>query len=336
VANNSPGNAIDLDLSSRIGFAQTTEWLRNHVLLEEEPSAPMLELNVRVATASHSAPERRVSIFVDTADAYLVAFRGKDAVYVLYEKGRDVASKLAASNLVATGEPVVLLDSIGTSHRSLGTFRILRKGNTQECRTFAASDLLNAGKIASFSAKTSEVTHDELRDALSLLVCMTSESARSRTVQIGFDKIYLDARVQPDTVMQSYDQAKRLTYYAERFPDYGVAQRVERLEKRAHDLRDLADAAQAAVGRAGDSTYTRDFFDHAIRGTTPRTPPALAGLAKRARDFADELNQYRRDLPRIEAADLLAIITLCSNQDALRAAKDGVIVPPIKAASRGA
>ncbi len=97
------GEALQFELSPEAGFAQTTEWIRNHVLLGE-PGASMLDLNICVAAKTQSSEERRVSIFMDPTDGYIVGFRGKDAVYMLHEEGRTIVTKLHEANLISKDE----------------------------------------------------------------------------------------------------------------------------------------------------------------------------------------------------------------------------------------
>ncbi len=156
---------------------------------------------------------------------------------------------------------------------------------------------------------------------------MTAESARSRTIEIGFQKIYAHARVQADAVIQSYDQAKRITKYAEVFPNNILADRIEKLEKRTNELRNLIQAVEEMPGRTTGNT-SQEFLEQAIQGTAPRKPDALANTAKRIREISKELKiQHGRGL--------LEIVSLCANGDAIRAAKDGVTIPPIKKGAKG-
>jgi hypothetical protein len=323
--NDSSSHAADsetaqhLDLSSPVGFTQATEWVCNAVLLSQ-PAAPMLELDLRVAAQTKTSEERRATIFMDSKDGYVVGFRGKDAVYLLSDPERDIEAKLREAKLIGKDEKPVTL-KVRTDHKSLGTFEQVWSGSGFEGRTFGIADLYNSGKLSGFSVNQGEVTYDDVRNSLSLLTCMTVESARSRTVELGFQRIYNHDRVRPDTVMQSYDQAKRITAYAELFPNHVLADRVEKLENRARELGDLVKSVQRDLGLSKDRFRRQDFLDQAIKGTVSKGPESVARAGARVREIAIELDIK-------DGSKLGEIMSLCSNKDAVRAAKGGVLPPP--------
>ena len=325
--NRSSGEASEssrqFDLSSPAGFAGTTEWIRNNVFLSR-PEAPMLELDLRVAAPTQSSGEQRAIILMDPGDAYVVGFRGRDAVYLLQEENRDIEGSVRAARLIAKDEKPVIL-GIGTDHASLGTFRQVWTGSGLEYRTFGEADLRNAGRLSGYS-KTGGVSYEDLRTALSLLTCMTAESARSRTVELGFEMIYRNARVQPDAVMKSYEQATRITQYASVFPNYVLADRVEKLEKRAQELAALTDSAQRQLGVGKGQFDRKRFFDQVINETAPTAPKSLASVTERMKQIAGELKVTN-------GGALGEIMSVCSNKDAVRSAKGGVMPPPIRPSS---
>jgi hypothetical protein len=179
---------------------------------------------------------------------------------------------------------------------------------------YCLADLQNAAKLTDFARTSGPVTYDDVRGALSILVCMIAESARSNLVLRDFEQLYFGEHVQADDVVQYYDNAKRITAYANVFRNPILTDRIEKLEKRAAELSALWAAVQDQV-----QADKKEFFRLAIAGGVPQKPPNMANAAIRIREIARELNAG--------AEDLCEILSLCSKPTALRAARYGVVAP---------
>lgn len=299
----------ELDLTTIFGLESTADWIRGRVLLVS-PAVAMLELVVLLP--AEGGPPGRVSIFMDPGNAYVVGFRGRDrTVYLLDENSAVTAQRLRTAGLLPANENPVTLHGLGTSHRELGTFGP-RHGAGHHGRTFHLTDLGRAARLSEFSSQSTAVTLAQVRDALSILVCMTSECARSFMVERSFERLYWLERVQADDAMQSYDQAVRITRYAEVFPNLVLADRIEKLDRRAREVEELSQSFEAA----GQN----------------RRALILAGWAPPARGERPEVQRLRemvRELHLTTVDQLTEVVSLCRNRDAVRAAMGGVLVPPI-------
>jgi len=247
-----------------------------------------------------------------------VGFRGKDAVYLLHEPARDLMERFRQAKIARQNESLIELESVSTDHRSLGTFRRRNVGAGLEGRSFGLGDLQNVGKLAAFSVDGNDVPIEDVRGALSVITCLTIESGRMPCAKIQNRPIYNHARVRAHTAMQSYNKAMRITKYAEVFPNHVLADRIEKLEKRARELDELILSAQKAWGSSKDNFQRKEFLDQAISGKAIKE---TARPCQRIKDIAAEL--------RVQQGEKLAeIISLCSNADAVLAAKSGVTMGP--------
>jgi len=308
-------NTHELDLSSVRGFIATAEWMRRNILLAE-PDVQMLQLNVMLSRGD-SAEKKIVAIFLDTSSAYVIGFRGKGKVFVLGDAGQCAIAKLRTAQLIGPNEKPEVLKRIETGHRSLGTFQ--RRDGVPGMRgsVYHLANLQNAAKLADFSGSdTGPVTYDDVRSALSILVCMIAESARSNLILRNFERLYFGESVEADDVVQYYDNAKRILGYAYRIEKRRVmalTDRIEKLEKRAKELFALWASVQAHAEK-------KEFFRLAIAGAAPQNPPNMAEAAIRVQQIANELDGASAD-------DLCDIMSLCSKPTALRAARGGIIAP---------
>jgi hypothetical protein len=313
-----PGNLQELDLSSVYGFEHATDWVRENVLLSRK-RPHMLELRVKLPAGPASKGKTSATIVMDPRNAYVVGFRGRDGMYLLRDDSANLDLQLRQANLIGKDEKAVTLN-IGTDHASLGTFRPILGRAGMRPRDFDAVDLSRVASLSTFSSKTAEVTHAEVSGAISLLVCMLPESARSRMVELSFRGLYFNLRVSADEAMQSYDHAKRITALANKlFKDPVLAYRVERFEKRGQEISSLLEACRGALDQ--NRFNRKDFLSRVLRGDTAGYPKDLASRVQRLGGIAAELGAT--------VDELSEMAQLCSNKDAVRAAKGGVVVPPI-------
>jgi hypothetical protein len=299
----------ELNLTSMLGLQDAAAWIRSQLRISPRAAA-MFELIIHLPVAGGGAPGR-AAVFMDPTNAYIVGFRGRDAIYLLDENSEAAEAKLRAAGLLQPGEKPITLRGLKTSHRSLGTFGP-RHGAGDQGRTFYLPDLCRAARLSEFSSqKDSTVSLDKVRDALSILVCMTSECARNFAVERAFERLYLDWEVKADDAMQSYDQAVRITRYAEVFHNDVLAYRIEKLEKRATEIEELFRSVEL---KGQDRQWLiRMVLLHPEEGRKPTNEE-------------QRLREIVRELQLTEAHQVTEIVSLCRNKTAVRAAKGRVFV----------
>jgi hypothetical protein len=72
---------------------------------------------------------------MDPSDGYVVGFRGRDAVYMLHDEGREIATKLHEAKLLTSEEQPVLIENIGTDHPNNSFSSRRFKDNTKKPRS---------------------------------------------------------------------------------------------------------------------------------------------------------------------------------------------------------
>lgn len=307
-----------LDLSSARGFTQAVEWIRKSVLLNTDSKSRVLELDVKLSLRS-SAEFSVITLFVDTKNGYLFAFRGQDKIYILRDDGQAEYFALLTKQ---GGEPVAVLHGVGSDHRSLGTFLPNKESSGMRGRTYALANLQDAARLADFSQTAGPVTGSDVACGMSILVCILAECARWPRVEREFEKIYFGETVKADEVFKVYDKAKRIRDFAEVFPNYLLGDRVEKLVKRAAEVREL-------LARLRLKMSANSMTDEALLALCLKTPPAVPGgdkeAVQRIREMCSELRLKADADPKEAAKSMSEILSLCGNDSAVRAAQAGVI-----------
>jgi len=320
-------NQKELDLSSVHAFDETVDWVRNEVVMGEERLGA-IELNLTLSGGDNEDQSVQVSVFVNRKDAYVIGFRGSDGVYLLEDETQDFKRLLEEAKLVGNDEAVETIKGMGTDHRSFRTFRRTADGGV-EGRTFALADLYASSCLSQFSSRNAGARHDQVRGALSLITCMTAECARSRMIADEFRNLYYHRRVQASDAMQAYDKARRISELAECFPNPRLADRVEKLAKRAQELESLfSSAASKAPGARGEFDR-KEFVRKALTGNTR---PELREPANRVSDIAKEFKLRGKTMTPEE---LVQLVTLCNDEKAVQGAQRGVFGPPVGRKPKG-
>lgn len=304
-----------LDLCSLAGFTAVVEWVRSSIILHPAPGF----FEIEVAT-DDSSP---CSVFMNRANAYLVAFRGRDGIYALADPPDDHARALAETGVAAAAEIRTL--ALTVSHASLRTLdHVFTRAELQ-----AAAGILNG-----FTAKGSMFS--VLRRPLSLLVCLLAESARSPAIAFEFahlwqartrydqgqDLIYQERSLtaRANEAIQCYDKAIRITRYANRlFNDVRPIDRLSRLEKRAAELRELLQSLSAALSSTGNRQLA---LNNIIRDPRLFSASGSESQVQRLHDMALELGVERGE-------ELTEIVGLCGEQIAMDFARSGVVAPDL-------
>ena len=307
-----------LDLTSAGGFTHAVDWIRKNILLNAQAKSRVFELDIKLLLRS-SANFGVITLFVDTRNGYLFAFRGRDKRYVLRDDSQDEYIALLTRN--GSG-PVTVLQGVGSDHRSLGTFLPNKDSVGMRGRTFAMANLQDAARLTDFSQTTGSVTDYDVACAMSILVCMLAECARWPRVEREFEKIYFGENVKADEVFKLYDKDKRIRDFAKAFPNYLLSDRVEKLVKRATEAKELLSRLHS---RAGANTMT----DRALIEMCFQAPNSVPGGDKdsvqRIRKISAELGFSPDADSKAAANNMTEILSLCANERAVRAAQSGVI-----------
>jgi hypothetical protein len=307
-----------LDLSSARGFIQAVDWIRKSILLNTDPKPRVLELGVKLALRS-SADFGVITLFVDTRNGYLFAFRGQDKTYILRDDSADEYGALLTKN--GSG-PVAVLHRVSSDHRSLGTFLPNKDSGGMRGRMYAMANLQDAVRLADFSQTGGPVTDNDVNGAISILVCLLAECARWPSIEREFEKIYFGENVKADEVFKVYDKAKRIRDFANVFPNYLLSDRVEKLVKRSMEAKELLSRLHTKMGAS--STTDKELIELCLKA-----PNSVAGGDKdsvqRIRQICAELDLKPEVDPKGAADNMAEIQSLCANDRAVRAAQSGVI-----------
>ncbi|HEX4227517.1 MAG TPA: ribosome-inactivating family protein [Bryobacteraceae bacterium] len=312
-------DVTQLDLSSVRGFTRAVDWIRRSILLNTGPKQRILELGVKLSLRS-SAELGIITLFVDSKNGYLFAFRGRDKIYILRDDSQDEYLTLLKKN---GSETVDVLPGVGSDHRSLGTFLPNKdSGAGMRGRTYALANLQDAARLADFSQTTGPVTEHDVAGAISVLVCMVAECARWPRIEREFEKIYFGENVKADEVFKVYDKAKRIRNYASVFPNYLLSDRIEKLVKRAVEVKELLSRLHAMMGASS-------MTDEALIELCLKAPKSVSGRNKdsleRLQRICSELGLMPDIDPKGAAEKVTGILDLCANDLAVRAAQSGVI-----------
>jgi len=310
--------AVTLDLSTPRGFTHAVDWIRKSILLNANPKPRVLELDVKLSLRS-SADFGVITLFADTRNGYLFAFRGKDKTYVLHDDSQDEYVGLLKKDGI---ESVAIVHGVGSDHRSLGTFLPNIDAGGMRGRTYVIANLQDAARLADFSQAGGSVTNGDLISAMSILVCMLAECARWPRIEREFEGIYFGENVQADEVFQVYDKAKRIRDLASVFRDYLLGDRVERLVKRATEMRELLSRVQSKMG---ESSVTDEALMELCLRAKNSFPGGDKDAAQRIRDICTQLDLKPERDPKGAAKKMAEILSLCGNDRAVRAAQSGVI-----------
>lgn len=302
-----------LDLSSVRGFTQSVDWVRKQILLKNKPKPRILELEVKLSL--RSSPEFGViTVFVDSENGYLFGFRGQDKTYILRDDSQDEYEKL----LKQAGNPApAILRGVGSDHRSLGTFLPNKdSGAGMRGRTYVMANLQEAARLTEFSQSGGSVTESDVAGAISILVCMLAECARSPRIEREFEKIYFGDFAKADESFQVYDKAKRIRDLADVFPNHLLSERVEKLVKRANEMSGLLLRIRSRMG--AKPLPDGDLIALCLHGSNSN-PGGDKDSAHRVRIICNELKANSNPKTMTE------ILSLCANEAAVRAAQAGVI-----------
>lgn len=302
-------NKQELDLRDPARYMASIEWLRNNVVLGIAKEL-VLQLNV-------SLPNGTTTLFMDLANHYIMGFRGADKIYVLEDNKSEAFRKSLQSQLGNT--PVEILRGLGADHGLRGLQTFSRGNGGIRGRIFKRADLDSAVTLSSYSSETRNINYDDLRSHLSLLVCMISESARMPMMERDFaNMLYYGYDVWADEAIRSFDDAKFLiTLALETFPSYPRHLAVEKLEKRATELRSLLSKIESQAGSHNRSKLVAGL---------------IAGEIASPASVVDAINRFRamcKELKIVDPNTISQMISTCSSEGAVRAAKQGVAIPDI-------
>lgn len=298
----------DVDLRDSAHYEASIEWLRGNVVLGNKLKGQVLQLNVAL-------PRGAVTLYMDTANSYIMAFRGTDGVYVLEDHKSESFKKALQSEMKEAR--IEILKGLGADHGAGGLKTFSDK--SANGRTFTREDLDSAAKLSGYSGGSRNMTYEELRPHLSLLVCMIAESARIPMMEYDFSNmLYYRYSVWADEAIRSYDDAKYLLPLAYKaFPNYPRRLAVEKLGNRAHELDELLKKIQSTLGTQNRS----DLVANLLIGRMAALP-LPAQLSSRFRDICKELKIS-------DPALVKQLISTARNTNAMRAAKQGVVIPPV-------
>jgi hypothetical protein len=308
---------ISLRLTSHAGFDHSVFALRTGILSKTTDSR-LEAVNIALPPISPEAPEGKATLIMDPKDAYVYGFKGGGGIYMLKDGNRDVEEAVRKSGLLAPGERPHWAGGLGTNHNSLGTFQPNKDKAGERGRSFGYSDLQRAAYLSSYEGPGGPVNTTQVAGALSLLICMTSESARSDLVANEFSRIYFGQRATADTAVKAYEKACKLTSLAEYFPAPTRTGSLEKLLKRTDELNQfLKDAKKAGAA----SHVDKNIFDDALNG---RGVSTMKSDNERLLQIQKEMQA--RGKP-VTGSDMAAMLGLCQNQDAVRAAMGRVHFP---------
>jgi hypothetical protein len=284
--------------------------VRKNVVLENKVQGEVLQLDV-------SLPEGSVTLYMDPSNHYIMGFKGAGQIYVL----QDVKSESfkAALESQSKGSEVTILDGLGADHGIGGLKTFSGKNGKTEGRVFTRRDLSSAAALSSYSNKSRNMSYEQLRAHLSLLVCMIAESARIPMMEYDFtNMLYYGYSVWADDAIRSFANAKYLMEIVEKaFPQYPRALGVEKLQKRAAEMGEVLRKIEPLMDSGNRSALVSSLLD-----PKKPVPPAAADLAKRFRAMCEELKIS-------DAGTVTQLISTCGSESAVRAAKQGVATPRI-------
>jgi hypothetical protein len=306
-----------LDLTSARGFTEAVDWMRKNILPSTGSKPRVLELDVKLSLRS-STDFGVITLFVDTRNGYLFAFRGKDKTYILSD---DSAEEYLALLKTASAK-VAVLHGVGSDHRSLGTFLPNKDSSGMRGRTYAMANLQDAARLNHFSQTTGSVTRPDVASAMSILVCMLAECARWPHIEREFEKIYFGESVKADEVFKVYDKAKRIRDFANAFPNHLLMDRVEKLVKRATETNDLLSRLHSNMG--ANAMPDQALIELCLKSSNS-VPGGDKDSVDRIRKICAELGLKPDIDPKRAAINMTEILSLCANNPAVRAAQSGVI-----------
>jgi hypothetical protein len=298
----------DIDLRDPLRYAASIEWLRSKVTFGGKTKSDVLQLNVAL-------PKGAVTLFMDTANQYIMAFRGADGICVL----NDDRSESFKSDLQLRfrDTKVFLLQGLGAGHGQGGleTF----SNRHARGRVFTREDLDFAAELSAYSNALRNMSYERLRPHLSLLVCMISESARIPMMEYDFtNMLYFGCRVWADEAIRSYNDARYILPLAYKiFPDYPRHFAVEKLANRARELDEILGRLRSLLGFNDRSALVAGLLGGKIGSGQP-----LGELADRFRGICKELKIS-------DPAAVTQLISTARNAGAIRAARQGVAIPRI-------
>lgn len=299
----------ELDLTSVSGFTETVDWIRDNIILGNRAER-IMQLDVKLSRRT-SADSSQISLFVDTKNGYLFAFRGKDKIYVLKDDHQEEYQKLLKEN--GSGEAVIL-PGVGSDHRSLGTFLPNQESGGMRGRSYSMAHLQDSEKLSAFSRSGGAITESDVAQAVSVLVCMLAECSRWPSVEQRFQRIYFGENVKADEIFKVYDRAKRILRLADIFPNHRAADRIEKLVKRAEEVKELLARMRT---KGADSALTDEMLIHLCLKDPNSKSARDKDAAQRICDICLQL--------KADAHTMAEILTLCSNEQAVRAAQVGVV-----------
>ena len=308
---NSP-TVAELNLRDPASYTTSIDWIRDNVVFKNNVKGPVLQLIV-------SLPGGDVSLYMNPANHYIMAFRGRDKIYVLKDRDSEKFKNDLQSQIKDV--EIEILHGLSAAHtaRGLGTFK--DQDHRTRATVFSIHDLESVSRLSTYS-RESGATYELLKRPLSLLICMIAESARIPMMQRDFANMFHGHDVVADEAIQSYDDAKYLmTLARDLFPDYPRALGVEKLQKRAVELDALLAKIQAAVSVTDRKKMIADL----LNGRTPSDSRLVAEEIKRFRDICAVLSKT----PKMNADDITQLISTCKSNSAVRAAKQGVVIPEI-------
>ncbi len=146
-------------------------------------------------------------------------------------------------------------------------------------------------------------------------------------MQNDFTNMYFGSGVVADDAIRSYDDAKYLLRLAHSiFPDYPQHLSVEKLQKRASELNNLLPVLQTGVNHSDPKRLLSEIAEGRMKSRCPGS----SDQAKRVRDMVQELSFFDpKRVDRFDPGRVTQLISTCKSESAIRAAKQGVVVPPL-------
>ncbi len=288
-------------------YVDAVDWVRSNVILKNNVKGSVLEMEVLL-------PGGTVHLFMDSANHYIMGFRGADKIYILQDVNSTAFEAAVKTNYKDAKTEILAGLSVSHGAAGLGTF-VNRK-------EFEKRELTDAVRISRYSSKGTH-TFETLKRPLSLLIFMISESARMPMLQRDFKNMYLErdysVSVFVDDAVQAYDKAKFLIGMgAKCFPQYPPALAVEKLEKRVAELKPLL----AKIAETSKVANRQAMINDILQKRPLPSELAVKQHVERVRDMCSELQIS-------DAAELTKVIAVSENSNAVRAAKEGVAIPPI-------
>ena len=300
-----------LNFTDAASYQDAVDWIRSNVVLRNTTKGPVLQLDI-------TFPRTQVTVFMNPSNHYILAFRGADGIYVLDDPSDTPKFLKDLSAATDKGTKITLLKGFNASHTGVRGIQTFDPNLSDYERNFRSSDF---DKITQLTAYREKGNYHPLRKPLSLLVCMISESARFPMMQKDFMHMYMHtgASVLADEAVQSYSNAKELRALAFKiFPNYRSPEAIAKLQNRTNQLQTLLEDFLKLAKTTSSQTLIASILTgdkQPWEGSNTNNTDTFRGMCK--------------ELSLGTPSQVTGLISLCDNEMAFRAAKQGVALPGI-------